>query len=85
MKLVLAGLTGVADPKALIERQRREYLQSLRDLDELAPARRGNGDAAAELLIEGAALHLQADLEWLDLCDQRLTDQEAPNGSNPRG
>jgi DNA-binding PadR family transcriptional regulator len=77
IKLVLAGLTGVADPKALIERQRREYLQSLRDLDELAAAR-GNGDAAAELLIEGAALHLQADLEWLDLCDQRLIDQEAP-------
>lgn len=85
MKLVLAGLTGVADPKLLIERQRREYLQSLRDLDQLADARRGDGDPAADLLIEGAALHLQADLKWLDLCDQRLTDQEAPNGSNPRG
>jgi DNA-binding PadR family transcriptional regulator len=78
MKLVLAGLTGVAEPKALIERQRREYLQSLRDLAELAAARRGNGDPTAELLIEGAALHLQADLEWLDLCDQRLISQEAP-------
>jgi DNA-binding PadR family transcriptional regulator len=78
MKLVLAGLTGVADPKTLIERQRREYLQSLRDLDELASARRGNGDVAAELLIEGAALHVEADLEWLDLCDQRLIQQEAP-------
>lgn len=85
MKLVLAGLTGVADPKTLIERQRREYLQSLRDLDQLASERRGNGDPATELLIEGAALHLQADLEWLDLCDQRLIPQEAPNGSNPRG
>src|SRR3954452_1801831 len=31
MKLVLAGLTGVADPKELIDRQRRECLQSLRD------------------------------------------------------
>src|SRR3712207_3506731 len=28
MKLVLAGLTGVADPRSLIERQRREYLRS---------------------------------------------------------
>ena len=85
MKLVLAGLTGIADSKTLIERQRREYLQSLRDLDQLTAAGRGNGDPAAELLIEGAALHLQADLKWLDLCDQRLIDQEASNGSNPRG
>jgi DNA-binding PadR family transcriptional regulator len=83
MKLVLAGLTGVADPRALIERQRREYLQSLRDLTELAS--RGDGDPAVELLLEGAALHLKADLEWLDLCDQRLTPQEDSNGSNPRG
>jgi DNA-binding PadR family transcriptional regulator len=84
IKLVLAGLTGVADPKALIERQRREYLQSMRDLDRLAAERRGSGDPAAELLIEGAILHLRADLEWLDLCDQRLIPQEGSNGSNSR-
>ena len=83
VKLVLAGLTGVAEPRALIERQRREYLQSLRDLDRLAGERRGDGDPAVELLIEGAALHLQADLKWLDLCDQRLFSQEASNGSTP--
>jgi DNA-binding PadR family transcriptional regulator len=81
VKLVLAGVTGVADPRALIERQRREYLQSLRDLDQLAVERRGNGDPTVELLIEGAALHLQADLKWLDLCDQRLIPQEASDGS----
>ena len=27
---------------------------------------------AAELLIEGAILHLKADLEWLELIEQRL-------------
>jgi DNA-binding PadR family transcriptional regulator len=81
VKLVLAGLTGVADPRALIERQRREYLQSLRDLDRLAAERGGAGDTAVDLLIEGAALHLQADLTWLDLCDQRLIPQEASDGS----
>src|SRR4029079_2887217 len=80
VKLVLAGLTGVAEPRALIERQRREYLQSLRDLDRMA-AERQNGDPTVELLIEGAALHLQADLAWLDLCDQRLFPQEASDGS----
>jgi DNA-binding PadR family transcriptional regulator len=85
IKLVLAGLTGVADPKALIERQRREYLQSLRDLDRLAAERDGSDDPAAELLIEGAALHVQADLQWLDLCEQRLIPREETDGTDPRG
>jgi hypothetical protein len=41
-----------------------------------------NGDAAAALLIEGAALHLDADLKWLALCEQRLTE-EVLNGQRP--
>ena len=58
------------DPTDLIERQRDEYLQSLRDLDaRLAAAAHG---PTAELLIEGAVLHLKADLEWLDLIEERL-------------
>jgi DNA-binding PadR family transcriptional regulator len=82
MKLVLAGHAGIADPQQLIDRQRREYLQALRDLDALA--RDENGNVAAALLVEGAALHLQADLKWLELCEQRLT-KETGNGSDPRG
>ena len=77
MKLILAGRTGIAPPGALIERQRAEYLQALRDLDRLASA--AGDDAAQALLIEGAALHLEADLKWLDLCEQRLTE-EVMNG-----
>ena len=41
-----------------------------------------NGDPAAALLIEGAALHLDADLKWLALCEQRLTE-EVLNGHSP--
>ncbi len=77
MKLILAGRTGIAPPAALIERQRAEYLQALRDLDRLAAA--AGGDPAQALLIEGAALHLEADLKWLALCEQRLTE-EVMNG-----
>jgi DNA-binding PadR family transcriptional regulator len=74
MKLVVVVSAGLAEPKAVIEGQRREYLQSLRDLDALL-ASNGKG-AAAELLVEGAVLHAKADLEWLDLIEQRLTAQE---------
>jgi DNA-binding PadR family transcriptional regulator len=70
MKFVVVASVGLAEPRALIERQRREYLQSLRDLDTLQAAD-GHG-VAAELLVEGAILHLKADLEWLDLIEQRL-------------
>ena len=62
--------------RMLIERQRGEYLQALRDLDRLQAAT--NGDAAQSLLIEGAALHLEADLKWLALCEERLTAEVTP-------
>jgi DNA-binding PadR family transcriptional regulator len=76
MKLVLAGRAGIADPRVLIERQRGEYLQGLRDLDRLSGA--ANGDWAEALLIEGAALHLEADLKWLALCEERLNAEVTP-------
>jgi DNA-binding PadR family transcriptional regulator len=72
MKMVLARLSGIADHNALIERQRREYLQALRDLGGLIVDRSPDGDPAAALLVEGAILHLQADLKWLDACEERF-------------
>jgi DNA-binding PadR family transcriptional regulator len=74
MKFVVVVSARLAEPRTMIEGQRREYLQSLRDLDALLEA---NGrSAAAELLVEGAVLHAKADLEWLDLIEQRLTMPE---------
>jgi hypothetical protein len=76
MKFVVVASAGLAEPKTLIEDQRREYLQSLRDLDALLAANAKS--VAAELLVEGAVLHAKADLEWLDLIEQRVTLREAP-------
>jgi DNA-binding PadR family transcriptional regulator len=76
MKLVLAqtaGLNSAHDPISLIDRQRRRYFQTLRDLNEAARRADEEGNQTAALLVEGAILHLKADLEWLDLCEQRLT------------
>ena len=73
LKLVLARDAGVADPRRLIERQRHEYLHALRDLAALGP----DGNGVASLLAEGAALNLEADLKWLDLCERRLIEEEA--------
>lgn len=77
MKLVMAGMIDAADPAELIERQRRVYQQALRDLDTMAARASANPNAVPALLIEGAALHMQADLKWLELCEEAL----AINGS----
>jgi len=67
VKLVLARAAGIADPLELIDRQRSAYLQALRELDDVHTR-----DDTTALLVEGAALHLEADLKWLDLCEQRM-------------
>jgi DNA-binding PadR family transcriptional regulator len=75
MKLVLVAGSGLAEPRKLLDGQRREYLQSLRDLDGLLETRAKS--ATAELLVEGAILHLKADLEWLDMIEQRIPEVQS--------
>ena len=70
MKLVAVAAARLAEPGQLIEDQRHEYLQSLRDLDGLLQSARHG--PTAQLLVEGSILHLRADLEWLDLIESRL-------------
>jgi DNA-binding PadR family transcriptional regulator len=71
-KLALVPLTGAADRMSLINRQRRHCLNLMRGLSEPGhPGQRDNRIAA--LLVEGARLHVQADLEWLERCQEALT------------
>jgi DNA-binding PadR family transcriptional regulator len=77
MKLLLAGLPGLGvtvDRRAMVERQRAAWLQLLRDVN----ARALEGDPASPdtLLLEGAILHLQADLKWLELYEHQLSQEE---------
>ncbi|MEU4270896.1 PadR family transcriptional regulator [Streptomyces sp. NPDC026092] len=71
MKLALAPLSGLADPITLINKQRRQHLNTMRTLSKLA-ATEDRGNKIAQLLIEGAMLHLQADLDWLERCQEEL-------------
>lgn len=70
VKLALAPLAGETDRMALINRQRRHYLSLMRGLSGLAEEP-GYG-TVPRLLIEGAILHLQADLDWIERCQQEL-------------
>lgn len=72
IKLTLAPLAGAADRVELINRQRRHHLKTMRVLTELAHSS-DRDNPTARLLIEGAILHLQADLDWLERCQEELT------------
>jgi DNA-binding PadR family transcriptional regulator len=69
MKLVLSQQAGSSDRLGLINRQRRHYLSQMRSLSVLATA---TDRRIPRLLIEGAMLHLQADLDWLQRCQEEL-------------
>jgi hypothetical protein len=72
MKLAFAPLAGAADRMTLINRQRRHCLNLMRGLSEPGHPE-GRENPVASLLVEGARLHLQADLEWLERCQEALT------------
>ncbi|MEU3936891.1 PadR family transcriptional regulator [Streptomyces sp. NPDC029044] len=75
MKLALAPQTGLAEQLTLINQQRRQYLNTMRQLSKLAAAE-DRDNRIAHLLIEGAMLHLQADLDWLERCQEELEELE---------
>ncbi|MBM3959779.1 MAG: helix-turn-helix transcriptional regulator [SAR202 cluster bacterium] len=74
LKVLLAASNGFGESSKLIDRQRRAHLQVLRDLHRLATNRGDGSSKLNRLLIEGAALQLEAELKWLDLCEQELTE-----------
>jgi DNA-binding PadR family transcriptional regulator len=71
MKLILAPQAGAAGRRELINTQRRHCVNVMRGLSRLA-ADQDRDNRAAQLLIEGALLHLQADLDWLERCQEEL-------------
>lgn len=73
LKLVAAAGTGLADPVALIDGQRRELLRRLREVQRLIESHPAGDEDDGALLLEGSALRLQADIRWLEACEQRWT------------
>ena len=69
LKLVTAAATGLADPIALIDAQRRDLLRRLSEVQRLTVA--DESDEDGRLLLEGTALRLQADVRWLEVCERR--------------
>jgi DNA-binding PadR family transcriptional regulator len=75
LKLVAAAAAGLADPVSIVDTQRRELLRRLRDAQRAAMSEPEGSDAA--LLLEGIVLRLQADLRWLEACEQNWTGRRS--------
>jgi DNA-binding PadR family transcriptional regulator len=71
LKLVAAAAAGLADPLTIVDAQRRELLRRLRDAQRAAMGEPDGSDAG--LLLQGIVLRLQADLRWLEACEQNWT------------
>ncbi len=88
-KLMLSLFSGPVPPGEVLQAQRRELLNEMHELTSM----RAEADPARELpwllLLEGAIMHLEADLRWLDMCQARLNElRQMPTPrhvSRPRG
>jgi DNA-binding PadR family transcriptional regulator len=66
VKLLLATRIANGDLKPMLARQKRAYLQRLRDLNRLEERARRDGRIDLARLVRGALLHTEADLKWMD-------------------
>jgi DNA-binding PadR family transcriptional regulator len=67
LKLVTVAAAKLHDPIAIIDAQRRELL---RQLSQVQQATLSEPDEWGSVLLQGAVLRLQADLKWLETCEQ---------------
>jgi DNA-binding PadR family transcriptional regulator len=74
LKLMIAMASGAANPYTLVRTQREHLYQELHGIT----LQRGGIDPKSELsrvlLLEQAAMHLEADLRWLDMFEARLDE-----------
>lgn len=69
LKIVVASDVSPSEVPVLVATHRRSCLGALRSLD--SEAQQGAGSDASDLLLQASALHLQAELRWLDLVSER--------------
>lgn len=72
LKMLVGARVGGEDPPSLIAAQREESLRALAEVQRALAA--PDLERATSLLLEAAALRLDADLRWLDVCEQRWSE-----------
>ena len=72
LKVLVASLGDPGEAVGLIRRQRQSHIEALSDLTRLQTD--VSIHPATSLLLEGAVLRMEADLKWLDICEERLKE-----------
>ena len=72
VKLMVGLVTGEADPTRLIQIQRAHLYQELHAATTLRDSYDPKTEMAQILLQDKSIMHLEADLRWLDITEQRL-------------
>jgi DNA-binding PadR family transcriptional regulator len=81
VKLLLGNRLGNGSLERLLSRQRSVHVQRLKDLKELEDRARRENQRGVVLMLRGAILHAEADLQWLDACIEDIQSW----GSEPEG
>jgi DNA-binding PadR family transcriptional regulator len=76
IKIALAMSTPGIDARAVIQRQRTTTMRSLQEHTRLLAHDADAGDLAWRLLLERLIADLDAQLRWLDRCDELITADE---------
>jgi DNA-binding PadR family transcriptional regulator len=84
LKLLLISRLANGNLEGLLARQRRVYLQRLKDLGDLERRARQEGRSDLVLLVQGAILHTEADLKWIDVCAEETEEAAHHPGGNWR-
>jgi len=74
VKLASSMASGEADPASVIQTQRVHLLRQLHDATAIRDSFDPHAEMAQILLLDKAMMHLEADLRWLDITEQRLDE-----------
>jgi hypothetical protein len=89
IKLMLGLVSGAADPYKLIQIQRTHLFQELHAITVQRTHVDSSRELAKILLLDKVAMHLEADIRWLDITEKRLDEikhQPLPEPeTRPRG
>jgi DNA-binding PadR family transcriptional regulator len=78
LKVLLALRTASVDAREVIQAQRTGIVEALQAHRRRLRTQADNGDGlVGRLVVDALVLRLEADLRWLDLCEERLIAQAA--------
>ena len=83
VKLLLGNRLGNGSLERLLSRQRSVHLQRLKDLAGLEDRARRENQRGVGLMLRGATLHTEAELQWLDQCSAEIKRWDAEPKAAP--